>query len=252
MKHFPMPASAFAAALNRPREAATKIGMTYLARLARIVPAAALVMIAACSSSSADGGGGGGGTGGTGDCKTGKNAPYATPAGTPFALPAGVTLQNDEITGDFAADCKEESSPIEYGGDLIIACMGFTNTTAAAITLKLPAGLFFLVKAPEGQHGLMLQDHELTLPAGQTSFFKINLFCANKHCVYGRRTDRYRFGNVTSDPKLRELVDLAKKVSLQFGDTDEADAFGQAIWDITDGDGVTAEHRALIAKLPPL
>jgi hypothetical protein len=226
--------------------------MTYLARLARFAPALALVTIAACSSSSGDGGGGTSGSGGTADCKTGKNAPYATPAGTPFALPAGVTLKNDEITGDFEPDCKAESDPIEYGSDLIIACMGFTNTTTAAITLKLPAGLFFLVKAPEGQNGLMLQDHELTLPAGQTSFFKINLFCANKHCVYGRRTDRYTFGNVTNDPKLRELVDLAKKVRLEFGHTDEAYAFGQAIWDITDGDGVTAEHRALIAGLPTI
>ena len=224
--------------------------MNYLARLARLVPAMALVMTA-CSSSTGSTSGGSS-SGGTGDCKTGKNAAYATPSGTAFALPAGVRLKNDEITGDFEPDCKAESDPIEYGSDLIIACMGFTNTTTAPITLKLPAGLFFLVKAPDGQNGLMLQDHELTLPAGQTSFFKINLFCANKHCVYGRRTDRYSFGNVTNDPKLLELVDLAKKVRLEFGHTNEAYAFGQAIWDITDGDGVTAEHRALIAGLPTI
>ena len=98
----------------------------------------------------------------------------------------------------------------------------------------------------------MLQDHELTLPAGKTSFFKINLFCANKHCVYGRKADRYTFGNVTSDAKLLELASLAKKVKLEFGHTDEAYAFGQAIWDITDGDGVTPEHRTLINGLPTI
>jgi hypothetical protein len=203
------------------------------------------VIVSACSSSTSPG------TGGGGECKAGKNAAYASPAGTPFVLPAGVTLKGGEITGDFEPDCKAESSPIEYGSDLIIACMGFQNTTTGPITLKLPAGLFFIVKQIDGQHGLMLQDHDLLLPAGLTTFFKINLFCANKHCVYGRKSDRYTFGNVTSDPKLLELVTLARKVTLEFGHTDEAYAFGQAIWDITDGDGVTAEHRALIDRLPP-
>ena len=224
--------------------------MTYLARLAGFVPLMALV-VAGCSSSSA-GTSSGGASPATGDCKTGKNAPYATPAGTPFALPAGITLKNDAITGDFEPDCTAESDPIEYGGDQIIVCMGLTNTTTAEIVVNLPAGLFFLVKAADGQNGLMLQDHALKVPAGQTAFFKINLFCANEHCKFGRTTDRYTFGNVTNDAKLLELVGLAKKVRLEYGHTDEAYAFGQAIWDITDGDGVTAEHRALIAGLPTI
>ena len=249
MKHFAMPAPPSAAALKRAGRAATNPGMTFLARprsvVTRLALAAAL-LAAGCSSTSSP-------PSGTADCKTGKNAPYATPAGTTFALPPGVTLQNDEITGDFEPDCKAESDPIEYGGDQIIACMGFTNTTTGEITVKLPAGLFFIVKAQDGQNGLMLQDHDLTVPAGKTSFFKINLFCANKHCAFGRKTDRYRFGNVTNDAKLLELVGLARKVRLEYGHTDEAYAFGQAIWDITDGDGtVTAEHRALIAGLPTI
>ncbi len=223
--------------------------MTYLARLARWLPVA--LVVAGCSSSSS-GTSGSGESPGTGDCKTGKNAPYATPAGTPFALPTGVTLEKDEITGDFEPDCKAESDPIEYGGDQIIVCMGLKNTTTAEIVVNLPAGLFFLVKAADGQNGLMLQDHALKVPAGQTAFFKINLFCANKHCKFGRTTDRYTFGNVTNDAKLLELVALAKNVRLEYGHTDEAYAFGQAIWDITDGDGITAEHRALIAGLPTI
>lgn len=225
--------------------------MIFLARPFRGLALAMAVALTGCSSSSNSTPSGDGGGGGSGDCKTGKNAPFANPAGTPFVLPAGVTLKG-EITGDFEPDCKVESDPIEYGSDLIIACMGFVNASTSEIKLKLPAGLFFIVKAADGQNGLMLQDHELTLPAGTTTFFKINLFCANKHCVYGRKTDRYTFGNVTSDAKLLELVGLAKKVKLEFGHTNEAYAFGQAIWDITDGDGVTPEHRTAINGLPTI
>ncbi len=223
--------------------------MIRVERSLRGIAFTAAFAMAACSSGPSGAGSSDVGLTGSG-CKTGKNAPFASPAGAPFALPAGVTLKNGEVTGDFEPDCTVESDPIEYGGDLIIACMGLQNSTRADVTLTLPAGLFFLVKAPDGQNGMTLQDHQLVLPAGKTTFFKINLFCVNKHCSWGRKADRYVFGNVTSDPGLLELVARAKTHKLEFGHDDEAYAFGQAIWDITDGDGVTPEHRKLLDRLP--
>lgn len=227
--------------------------------LARLSAAAAVTALVACSDSPGSGTPSGEGGGGGAGCKTGANAPFATPAGTPFALPAGVTLEGGEATGDLSGVCEQRSSSlIEYGGDLLPVCLSLVNGTDADITFTLPAGLFFLSKAADGQNGIMLHDHVITVPAKDTLYVRINLFCANKHCYFGRATDRYTFGNVTNDPKLLELIALAAKVNL--GDavdgdndsrSDAAYAFGQGVWEITEGGTLSDETRALIADLPP-
>jgi hypothetical protein len=227
--------------------------MSPLARPFSALGLAVVVLLAGCSgcSSSTSSATASGSGSGSGDCKAGKNAAFAAPAGAPFALPAGLTLSG-EITGDFQPTCTLQSDPIEYGGDALIMCLGLKNATAAEIKVKLPAGLFFLAKAADGANGLILQDHVLTVAANTTTYFKFNLFTANKTCSVGRATDRYAFGNVTSDAKLGELIALASHVALTYGHTDEAGAFVQAVWDITDGDGVTADHRAAIDRLPKI
>jgi len=205
------------------------------------------LLVGACSSSTASTGPGASGADGAA-CKTGKNAPFAAPAGTPFTLPTGVTLEGGEMTGDVQQNCGDQSF-VEYGSDLISVCVGLRNTTGADITVTIPAGTVFLVKDPAGQNGIILQSHDLQVPAGQVAYFYFRPFCINEHCIYGRKEDRYTFGNVASDPKIAELIALAKTKSLK-PDSDALVAFGPSVWDITDGDGLTAEHRAQIAMLP--
>ncbi|MBX3190329.1 MAG: hypothetical protein KF819_25240 [Labilithrix sp.] len=195
---------------------------------------------AACSSNDAGDGGG---------CKVGANAAYANPAGTPFALPAGVE-QVGEITGDFSTPECETAEDVEYGGDLLPACVGLKNTTGAEIVVKIPAGLFFISEDPEVQNGIILQDHDLTIPAGATKYFRFDLFCANKNCIFGSKASRFTFGNVTNDPLLRELVDLAKnKVLRRSTGSKTAYVFGQAIWDVTEGLGLSAERKKELADV---
>lgn len=205
-----------------------------------------LVAAGACSSNSTDGGAGGG-SNASGDCKTGTNAPFANPSGTPFLLPAGIVLDG-EISGDIDTACA--SRPIvEYGGDLLPACVPLRNTTGADITVRIPAGLTFIAKNPQTQNGIVLQDHELVVPAQSSVAFHFRLFCLNEHCAYGTKEDRFTFGNVTDDARLREIIDLARTKELELGGVG-ASVFGALVWDVTDGAGITDAHRALLADVP--
>ena len=209
----------------------------------RLLLAAALatsVFGAACSSSDSASGGG--------ECKTGANAPYATPAGTPFSLPQGIAVK-DEISGLIDGGPCENASTVEYGGDLLSVCLVLENTTGAEAKVTLPAGLTFIPADPATQNGIMLQEHELTVPIG-TKAFRINLYCMNEHCSYGKSTDRFTFGNVTNDPALVELIGLARGRKMDRSAIYTAQVFGAAIWDITGGKGLTEARKQEIASTP--
>lgn len=217
-------------------------------RTARVTAVVLALIVAGCSSSSSEGGGGGGGgSEATGSCKTGKNAPFASPAGTDFTLPTGIVLDG-EISGDLdAAGCAEKSY-VEYGGDLLPACLPLKNTTSADITVKIPAGLTFIATNPETQNGIVLQDHELVVPANSSAVFHFRLFCLNEHCRFGSKEDRFTFGKVTTHAGLLEIIGLARTKKL--GQAVAASVFGQLVWDVTDRDGITDEHRALLSDVP--
>jgi hypothetical protein len=248
------------AALKSIQGAATNRPMTHLpkafrgacttrsSRVTRATAFALALLIAGCSSSSNTGSEGSAASAGSGDCKTGKNAPFATPAGTPFTLPTGVVLEG-EMTGDVDVSCSGKSF-VEYGSDLISICMGLRNTTAADITVTIPAGLVFLAKDPAAQNGIILHSHDLKVPAGAVAYFYFRPFCLNEHCLFGRKEDRYTFGNVVSDPRLLEIIGLARTKKLDGGVG--SFVFAQVIWDVTGGDGITAEHRAQLSDAKDL
>lgn len=188
------------------------------------------------------------GLGGSGDCKTGANAAWATPAGTAFALPSGVEVSGD-INGNVVEAPCSMVPIVEYGGDLLPACLTLKNTTNAEITVKLPAGLVFLAKQAETQNGIILQDHDLVIPAGETKSFRFNLYCLNEHCLFGEKATTFTFGNVSNDPLMIELVGLARSRKMTSGAVATASQFGAAIWEITGGKGLTADRKQQIANV---
>ena len=225
--------------------------MTYLSKWSRLHPHMALAMalvVVSCSSSSSSGSSGSAPDGGgetSGDCKAGKNAAFATPAGAAFTLPAGVQLAG-EMTGDVDPNCGSKSF-VEYGGDFLPVSVGLKNASTAEVTVTFPAGLTFLAKDPTSQNGIILQSHDVTVAAGETTYLYFRLFCINQHCVFGRKEDRYTFGNVSNDTKIAELITLARPKKLKAG-SDISAALVYGVWDVTDGDGLTQEHRAAIEK----
>jgi len=221
-----------------------------LRSLALALAAAVALGATACTGSGEGSGGPGGasdGTVGDAECKTGANAAFATPAGTAFVLPAGVELDG-EISGQIDPRCVNEKT-VEYGGDMLPVCFGLKNTTGAAITVKLPAGLVFLSKSFGTQNGIILQDHEITVEPGVVRALRIDLFCLNEACHWGTSSDLFSFGAVSSDPGIGELVDLAKtRKPFDRNATQTVYLFGQAVWDVTGGRGLGAERRQQIAE----
>ena len=221
--------------------------MTFLPKPSRSIALVMAFVLVGCSSSSNSGSSDpdGGAAVGSGDCKAGKNAAFAMPAGTPFALPAGITLDG-EMTGDVDPNCGSNSF-VEYGGDDLPVCIGLKNTGTADVTVTFPAGLTFISKDPTSQNGIILQKHDLVATAGKTTYFYFRLFCINEHCIYGRKQDRYTFGNVSNDPRIAELISLAANKKLVNG-SDISAALFNAVWDITDGDGLTDAHRTAVQQ----
>jgi hypothetical protein len=247
MKHFAKVLPLVDAALNSRGTAGTKSLMSFLTHLRKPSRGLALVMalvLAGCSSGSGSSGSGVDPNGNnSGLCKTGVNARWAMPAGTPFALPTGVTIDG-AITADIDPLCIMNHVE-EFGGEFVGVCIPLKNTTAGDLTVTLPAGLTFIAATPTTQNGMILQNHDLMLPAGMTTVFFFRLFCLDMNCDFAKATDRFTFGNVTNDPGILELIGLAKDKTLA-AESDISGALVYGVWDITDGSGLTPDHRAAI------
>jgi hypothetical protein len=244
-------------ALNLLAGAATKSAMTSLAETSRravviaLVGGLAVAASAGCSSSTNSNGTSGGDptsgpSGSSAQCKTGTEAPYANPAGAPLTLPAGITVDGD-VTGDMEGACANAET-VENASDVVFACVGLRNSTAADVDVTFPAGLTFVAKTMSTQNGMTIHSHTLTVPANGVKHFFYRLASLNRACDATAATDVYTIGNVTNDPKLVEVLTLAKNKKID-GDVG-AEAVGQMIWDITDGNGVTDQHRMELAAAP--
>lgn len=251
MKRFSNDAAATVAALNRRFEAATNSLMIFATTLRSpcsfaVVLTMSAFAVAGCSSSTSSTSGGTSGAGAA-TCKAGPEAAYANPAGTPLSLPAGVTVEGD-ISGDIDAKCPDKND-LEYGSDLVLACVALRNAGTTDATVTLPAGLTFIAKTPTTTNGIILQSHDVTVPAGSVKHLYFRPFSLNRACDAGGPNDAYAFGNVTTDAKLREVIMLASTKQID-GDVGSV-ALGNMIWDITEGSGgITDEHRADLMKAP--
>jgi|GEM_PF-3247799 len=237
------------AALNPAGGAATNLPMTLLAKTSprlHLLAVTAALAAAGCSPSNSASSGPGTAAGGT--CKAGTEAAFANPAGTPLALPAGVTIEG-ELTGDVDVSCKGKTY-VEYGSDLILVCVGLKNSTTAEVEVTMPAGLSFIAKNPATQNGIILHSHVLKVPAGAVAHFYFRPFSLNRACAPGGTDDRYTMGNVVTDPRIAEVISLASTKVIN-GD-DGAYVLGQMLWDITDGDGITDEHRTQLKQAKDL
>jgi hypothetical protein len=128
--------------------------------------------------------------------------------------------------------------------------MTLKNTTAAEVSLTIPAGLTFVSKDPATMNGIILHDHTGKVPANGSVSLYFRPFSLNRACTAGGKEDRFTVGNIASDPRLREVISLAATKRIN-GD-EGAYALGQMIWDITDESGITDEHRTLLKNAADL
>ncbi|WP_027481265.1 hypothetical protein [Deinococcus pimensis] len=169
---------------------------------------------------------------------------FARPTGTAYQLPPGVVVDGD-IVGDRIERC-ENVKPLEETVGNVRICLGLSNTTDTTVTIVIPGGTYFISESDENQNGLMIQTHTITLPPHVVTVVYVELWCVNHHRHASDEDARYRFGPVNTNAAMKELLDLLADRDL----TSDLSAVQDAVWDITDEDGLTDEVRAALRALP--
>lgn len=187
----------------------------------------------------------------TGNAWKGIGKSLETPTGAVFHLPEGIELANDIIKGYNRNECacRQEDIACHRGsGKLVSVCLGFTNTTSETITVTIPEGLIVISTSTQTQNGLFIKLETFEIPADSTVYFSVGTYCLNSGRSPAYINDEFTLGPVTENEDILELLGLLRNKRI---DTDEASAIVQAaLWNITDGKGLTHIDRQLIAALP--
>ncbi|MCP3145302.1 hypothetical protein [Pyxidicoccus xibeiensis] len=232
-----------------------------------VVAAAVGAGVMACSDDDDGGGGpknppGSGVDAGVNENRPGLGEDPGEPRGTPLNLPAGVSISGhilgaNELTGE----CEGGSEP-QGSGPAVKICVPMRNTTGAAVQLELPRGLTVIsTSAGRYQNGLLVERVVVTLPPtaqgpgvptdGGTDpdafLVALHLYCLNEARNPSETGNPYKLGPVTDDAALRELLQLL--VGKQLDNDDAVDVVQDAIYSITEGNGLTSEDREALEDL---
>lgn len=202
-----------------------------------------MLLLASCS----DGGGENNGPDDGGNTnppatRAGMGPSTARPMGTAYTLPAGLQLK-EPIDGFDKFECyrdEQKDRPERGDGGLVRLCLQFTNTTQQPITVRFPEGLIFISLSDETQNGLLLKLETFEVPPGPYSV-DLLLACLNANRDVTAPGDDYTLGPVTTDPDVKELLDLVKDKELT---ADTSPIVQNALWNITDHEGLTPQDRA--------
>jgi hypothetical protein len=172
-----------------------------------------------------------------------------TPTGTPYTLPAGITLASPIKGVEFDCTPPEQRTPIFVGrGNTVRICLEFTNTTPGTLTITLPPGLTFVSQKVTTQNGFLIIPAVVNIPPNSKIYANLFLLCLNeKRTPSQGPADTFTVGPVTDDPQLVELTNLVKDKNLR--DVLDDGVLQKAVWNVTDGQGLTAEDRAAISRL---
>lgn len=177
----------------------------------------------------------------------------ARPEGPVYALQPGLTLKQPAL-GHQDSECRidKETPPIQVGPPQtpVLLCLAFFNATGAPMRVQLPAGLIFISRSEETQNGLLIQVETFEAPPGEF-FVKASLLCLNSSRSSSNPGDEFELGPVLSekDP-VWELINALKDKSIDSLEGRAPSRMQAALWNITDGDGLTSVDRARIAALP--
>ncbi|MEI6765070.1 MAG: hypothetical protein WCM76_05470 [Bacteroidota bacterium] len=130
----------------------------------------------------------------------------------------------------------------------------FKNNGASPAHFTLPAGLIFCddttgvgdtTSIP--QHGFLLKNEIIDIAGGAEASFQLKTYCLNSHGTPSNYGIVYNFGPVTNYPGLVEIVSIMKSKQEPVGHEGEIQGI---IWNVTNGNGLTAQDRATLNALP--
>jgi len=161
--------------------------------------------------------------------------PGFEPTGTPFYLKSTVRL------------AKLAGSRIGYNPTGLFS-LDFTgqSLTADTATDTLPAGLVLRSLTQPVQHMIIAKDQPLVVPAGHDTLITIGTFCCNEGRTPPTDTDYFEIGPITDNTELQQIYSITRFKQLN---SSNVLTVQNAIWAVTDGDGLT---QALIDSLNSL
>lgn len=185
-------------------------------------------------------------------------APVTSPASAPFQiegnifrLPAGVSLAAGSMKGHNARACScDADHEVQRYGDGCLVRLRFRlrNHTAAAVKVTLPAGLVFHNRYDRSCDALLARDVELSIPAGTTAGFHLDLFGLYQSIPKAGPEGPYRFGPVSGNYDLQALLMTLENKSL--ADVHSLAVAQEAIWEVTNGHIPSAGLAGKMAQLP--
>ncbi|MEO0073076.1 MAG: hypothetical protein ABIK43_00245 [candidate division WOR-3 bacterium] len=155
----------------------------------------------------------------------------------PWSLPAGLSLRS-------CVGAEDEDTLVS----LLPLVAKIFNETDKRMTATLPAGLVFEPGNYEYQYMIILQPFVLTVPGDMDTTVLLPTFCCNEDLDEPDDESNYTIHSQEWEVEMNELVDLLKGKRLVGYQTLEL--VQSALFEITDGNGLTDTMRSKLASLP--
>jgi hypothetical protein len=166
-----------------------------------------------------------------------------TPRGDAFGWPTNIFVTSS-IQGESGSLCEPEVA-LASGG-LVAPCFTVGSNTPENVTVTLPPRLMFVSRSDAKQNGILLESVFFLVPAQGSVTVRLGLYSLNEHREPSGPDDLYDLGALTTDPGLEDLASL---LSNRF-QTDAALLVQNAVWEVTDGSGLTDATRSALESLP--
>jgi hypothetical protein len=182
------------------------------------------------------------------------------PEGRPFVLPKNVSIKGPIIGVDDGPG--QEDCVYDGAGFWVTVKMELQNDSTGPVTVEFPAGLVLTTTTKGFQHGLLLERVLVTLPpkveGGRNCQVTLMASCLNAHLEPANLEANFTLGPITSSPLLKDFIQkLSTKKTLFISDYQKSDDFfpnqeaiQDALWALTDGDGLSERDLERIRNLP--
>jgi len=147
------------------------------------------------------------------------------PSGTPFYLKA--TVRMVKLAGSRSGYNPTGLFSLDFTGQ---------SLTADTASDTLPAGLVLRSQFQPVQHMIIAKDQPLVVPAGHDTLMTIGSFCCNELRTPPTDTDYFDIGPITDNSELQQIISITRLKQLN---SSNVLTVQNAIWAVTDGDGLT-------------
>ncbi|HDQ98995.1 MAG TPA: hypothetical protein ENN51_01720 [candidate division WOR-3 bacterium] len=126
--------------------------------------------------------------------------------------------------------------------------LSLRNDARVRRSLTMPAGLCFRPRDPEFSYMMLLQDFTFSVPPDDTTVL-LPTWVANEDLDEPDDESVYDINLVAYDREITELLDLLRDKTIHDTLVD-LDMLQDALWEITDEEGLTDSTRAWLRELP--